>query len=83
MAAADNSIRGILSIVNSTYDLLGLAAPFLFNAKLILQDLCRNKFDNKIPAEYLHRWQAWLQELPKLEPLEINYSSQSTWRDFL
>ena len=66
--------RGILSIVSSVYDPLGFAARFILNAKLILQDLCRNKFrwDDKIPAEYLHRWQAWLQELPNLEQLEID-----------
>ena len=66
--------RGILSIVSSVYDPLGFAAPFILNAKLILQDLCRNKlgWDDKIPAEYMHRWQAWLQELPKLEQLEID-----------
>ena len=55
------------------YDLLGFAAPFFLNAKLILQDLCRSKYDwdDKIPDEYLQRWQAWLQELPKLEQLTI------------
>ena len=65
--------RGILSIVSSVYDPLGFAAPFILNAKLILQDLCRNKYgwDDKIPDEYLQRWQAWLQELPKLEQLKI------------
>lgn len=55
------------------YDPLGFAAPFILNAKLILQDLCRNKYgwDDKIPDEYLQRWQAWLLELPKLEQLKI------------
>ncbi|KAL9989490.1 hypothetical protein ACROYT_G004049 [Oculina patagonica] len=65
--------RGILSIVSSVYDPLGFAAPFILSAKLILQDLCRNKYgwDDKIPDEYLQRWQAWLQELPNLEQLTI------------
>ena len=66
--------RGILSIVSSVYDPLGFVAPFILNAKLILQDLCRKKFgwDDQIPEDYLHRWQAWLQELPKLEQVTID-----------
>ena len=66
--------RGLLSIVSSVYDPLGFVAPFILNAKLILQDLCRKKFswDDPIPDDYLQRWQAWLQELPKLEQLQID-----------
>ena len=66
--------RGLLSIISSIYDLLGFVAPFILNAKLILQDLSRKKFswDDPIPEDYLRRWQAWLQELPKLEDLKID-----------
>ena len=66
--------RGLLSIISSVYDPLGFVAPFILNAKLILQDLCRNKYgwNDKIPDEFLHRWQAWLQELPKLEQVTID-----------
>ncbi|XP_068675732.1 uncharacterized protein [Montipora foliosa] len=58
--------RGLLSIISSIYDQLGFVAPFILNAKLILQDLSRKKFswDDPIPEDYLRRWQAWLQELP-------------------
>ena len=35
--------RGILSLVSSVYDPLGLAAPFVSTAKRLLQDLCRLK----------------------------------------
>ena len=35
--------KGILSIVASVYDPLGLLAPFLLVAKRILQDLCKSK----------------------------------------
>ena len=36
--------------------------------------MCRKKFswDDPIPDDYLHRWQTWLQELPKLEQLKID-----------
>ena len=33
--------RGILSVVSSVYDPLGLAAPFVLTVKKLLQDLCR------------------------------------------
>ena len=66
--------RGILSIVSSVYDPLGFVAPFILKAKLILQDLCRNQFswDDPISEDNLKCWQAWLQELPRLEQLEID-----------
>ena len=48
-------------------------------AQLFLQDLCRNKYgwDDKIPDEFLYRWQAWLQELPKLEQVTIDHCFKS------
>ena len=66
-------------MVSSVYDPRGFSAPFILNAKMILQDLCRYNFgwDNKILAEYMHRWQAWLQELPKLKQLEIDQCIKS------
>ena len=33
--------RGILSLVSSVYNPLGMAAPFILPANLLLQDLCR------------------------------------------
>ena len=59
--------------MSSVYDPLGFAAPFIFQAKLILQDLCRKKlgWDEPIPEESLKRWHAWLQELPKLEQFVV------------
>lgn len=66
--------RGILSIISSVYDPLGFAAPFVLQAKLILQDLCRRKldWDEKIPVDSLKRWQAWLEELPNLGQLTVD-----------
>ena len=66
--------RGILSTVSSVYDPLGFAAPFILQAKLILQDLCRKKldWDEEIPEEYLERWRTWLQELPRLEQISVD-----------
>ena len=64
--------RGILSIMSSVYDPLGFVSPFNLPAKIILQDLCRMKFDwdDNIPDDQSCRWKQWLKELPKLK----NYS---------
>lgn len=44
--------RGILSIVSSVYDPLGMLAPVVLTAKRILQELCREKtgWDDVIPV---------------------------------
>ncbi|XP_028395694.1 uncharacterized protein LOC114519723 [Dendronephthya gigantea] len=66
--------RVILSIVSSIYDPLGFVAPFIFQAKLFLQDLCRKKldWDDVISEEDQKRWKMWLDDLPKLENVVIN-----------
>jgi hypothetical protein len=65
--------RGILSIVSSVYDPLGFAAPFILQAKQIMQDLCRKNlgWDDEISEEDMSRWQNGLEELPKLEKLTV------------
>ena len=72
--------RGILSVVSSVFDPLGFVAPFVLKAKQILQDLCRMKlgWDDLVPNEYLARWQSWLEELPRLEDVEIDRCLKST-----
>ena len=64
--------RGILSVVSSVYDPLGMAAPFILPAKLLLQDLCRKSlgWDDEIPSDYLSRWRVWLNGLPKLSQIK-------------
>ena len=52
--------RGILSAVSLLYDPLGMAAPFIRPAKLLLQDLCRRGlgWDDEVPDLHLTRWRA-------------------------
>jgi hypothetical protein len=60
--------KGLLSVVNSVYDLLGMVAPFILPAKLLLQDLCRRQvpWNDEITGVDLKRWRQWLMELPRL-----------------
>ena len=66
--------RGILSVVSSVYDPLGMAAPVTLNGKMIVQDLCRLKlgWDDCIPDDVSTRWQQWLQTLPCLNDFVIS-----------
>ena len=65
--------RGILSAVSSLYDPLGMAAPFILPAKLLLQDLCRRGlgWDDEVPDLHLTRWRAWVDDLPKISGIAI------------
>ena len=64
---------GILSVVSSVYDPLGMAAPVILNGKMIVQDLCHLKlgWDDCIPDDVSTRWQQWLQTLPRLNDFVI------------
>ena len=50
--------RGILSIVSSIFDPLGLVSPITLRAKAIVQDLCRKKlgWDDEIPLANQTEW---------------------------
>ena len=65
--------RGILSVMSSVYDPLGLAALFVLPAKRLLQDLCREKlrWDDAIPSNYQVSWERWLADLPKLSKFSV------------
>ena len=65
--------RGILSVVSSVYDPLGLLCPFVLSAKLLVQELCKQKYgwDDELPPEDVTRWLQWLEDLPKVEQLKV------------
>ena len=66
--------RGMLSITSSIYDPLGMVAPFVLPAKVILQDLCRLGlgWDDPIPEHLLAKWKKWLAGLPDLATYSLN-----------
>ena len=68
-----DSKRSILSAVSSVYDPVGLLAPVVLVAKILLQDIWRLKtdWDDPLPLEVLSRWRRWTVALPTLEHLSV------------
>ena len=65
--------RGILKQISTIFDPLGLVAPFVLRAKLILQRLWRLGFDwdKPISGPLLDAWEALKAELPLLVTLSV------------
>ena len=79
--------RGLLSIVSSLYDPLGIVAPVALVPKLTIQDLCRQRcdWDDKIPQEHEDQFSAWRTELPSIEQLSVDrcYKPQGLDNEFV
>jgi len=65
--------RGILSVVSSVFDPLGMLAPVILVAKIIPQDLCRAGigWDDEVDEQASCRWKEWLAGLPRLSHVAI------------
>ena len=61
--------RGILSAVSSLFDPLGMIAPFIMKAKLLLQELCRKKlqWDEEIRELEKKQWLALVERFIQIE----------------
>lgn len=68
-----NTRRGVLSVISSVYDPLGLLAPVTLTAKILLQELCRRGcgWDDNIPKDIKNCWTKWLADLEKLSAFQI------------
>ena len=70
--------RGVLSILNSLYDPLGLAAPVIARGKLLLRSMMANlgnlqaeSWDEPLPEELRPAWEAWCKALQALTLLMV------------
>ena len=61
--------RTLLRVIAAMYDPLGLAAPFVLQGRIILQETCRRNFgwDQKLPETLKEEIKRWLDGLNKLE----------------
>ena len=57
--------RGMLSAIAAFYDPLGLAAPYIMRARMLLQELTRLRlgWDEAVPAENRKQWRLWIADL--------------------
>ncbi|XP_019750034.1 uncharacterized protein LOC109530618 [Hippocampus comes] len=65
--------RGVLSMVSTIYDPLGILAPIILPVKHILQELCRTKhaWDDDMPEALAMQWQQWVMTLDHLTTFEV------------
>ena len=65
--------RGLLSIISSVYDPLGIVCPFVIIAKKLFQNECRTRkgWDEELDNATCVKFNNWLDALPCLTRLEI------------
>lgn len=74
--------RGILSVVNSLYDPLGIASPVILTGKLIQRAVLLNKknspegmeqygWDDILPEDQYSNWLNWLNSLPDIKNMKV------------
>ena len=67
-----NTKRGMLSVVSSIYDPLGLVSPFILEGRQIVQKLCFSKFnwDEPVNEDIKQQWQNWMCKLKTLKDIK-------------
>ena len=65
--------RGVLAAIASTFDPLGLIAPFTLQAKLLMQDLWKQRlsWDSELSESDIQRWASWKIQSEQLADLRI------------
>ena len=70
--------RGILSVINSLYDPIGLASPVILQGRLIQREILLNNpelskydWDDKLPDSYYSRWSIWISSLSALSEFKV------------
>ena len=64
---------GLLTMLSSTYDPLGLVSPFLMKGRKTIQELCKDSFhwDHPIPENIKQQWLKWKSNPGKLNSIKI------------
>ena len=66
--------RGVLSMVSSVYDPLGMLSPAILPAKQLLQQLCKSGYgwDEVLSIDVTKQWTKWVQDIPKLSQFKVS-----------
>ena len=69
----DDTRRGCLSTISSTFDPLGMIGPVLLPAKRVMQKTWQLKlhWDEKLPEDLLKGWKKWKEELVLLNHVNV------------
>ena len=73
LAEKPSTRRGLLSMLSSVYDPLGLGAPFMFKARQIIQQLCQQKlqWDEQSDGRSAYEWLKWKNNLLTLKNVTV------------
>ena len=65
--------RGILSMISSIYDPLGIAGPYLLEGKKILQQICIEKgWDDPLSVVQIKMWKKWKEDVKLLKSVRVD-----------
>ena len=65
--------RKIISVINSTYDVLVWSSPVTITAKIIFSEVCILKlhWEPEVPAEIQREWRSWTNSLQIVPTLTV------------
>ena len=65
--------RNLLSVLASLFDPLGIISPVIVSAKILFQEVCKDKvdWDENFTEELLHKWEGWYRDLIETKEITI------------
>ncbi|XP_077973262.1 uncharacterized protein LOC144428217 [Styela clava] len=65
--------RGVLAILSSVFDPMGIVSPVILQARLIFQELCRRQlgWDETIGENEQIAWESWTKAIPELSEVKL------------
>ena len=68
--------RELLSCIASIYDPLGMAAPWVLEGRIVMQELCRNHFgwDSELDGVIRGKISIWINHLNQIKSISVNRS---------